>query len=168
MFWVQLPKKFLTKNFHTITKFAFGASLVQEAYQETQTFMASTSTVILIETIFNNTNKTKQHLSLIVTTLTLGSQPRQKLARLRAKREVRESHLMLSGVQKNAKEWTLTLPSELPFWEGYCNGQSPLDWRVIYIIGKLLKHKCLKWARMTHLDIWNTSYGQKEGWKSNW
>jgi hypothetical protein len=25
-----------------------------------------------------------------------------------------------------------------------------------------------KWVRMTHLDIWNTSYGQKKGWKSNW
>jgi hypothetical protein len=25
-----------------------------------------------------------------------------------------------------------------------------------------------KWARMTHLDIWNTSYGQKKGRKSNW
>jgi hypothetical protein len=40
--------------------------------------------------------------------------------------------------------------------------------RFIYIIGKLLKHKCLKWARMTHSDIWNTSYGQKKGRESNW
>ncbi len=40
-------------------------------------------------------------------------------------------------------------------------GQNPLVWRVLYIIGKLLKRKCLKWAHMTHLDIWNTSYGQK-------
>jgi len=31
-----------------------------------------------------------------------------------------------------------------------------------------LKLKCLKWARMTHLDIWNTSYGQKKGRESNW
>ncbi len=36
------------------------------------------------------------------------------------------------------------------------------------IIEKLLKLRCLKWARMTHLDIWNTSYGQKKGQKSNW
>jgi hypothetical protein len=28
-----------------------------------------------------------------------------------------ESHFMLSGVQKGVREWTLTLPSELPFWE---------------------------------------------------
>jgi hypothetical protein len=33
---------------------------------------------------------------------------------------------------------------------------------VIYIIRKLLKRRCLKWVRITHLDIWNTSYGQKK------
>jgi hypothetical protein len=43
-----------------------------------------------------------------------------------------------------------------------------MDWGVIYIIGKLLKLRCLKWARITHLDIWNTSYGQKKGQESNW
>jgi hypothetical protein len=31
-----------------------------------------------------------------------------------------------------------------------------------------LKRKHLKWAHMTHLDIWNTSYGQKKCWESNW
>ncbi len=31
-----------------------------------------------------------------------------------------------------------------------------------------MKLRCLKWARMTHLDIWNTSYGQKKSWESNW
>jgi hypothetical protein len=35
---------------------------------------------------------------MTVTTLTLGSQPRQGLARVRAKREARKSHLMLPGV----------------------------------------------------------------------
>jgi hypothetical protein len=38
---------------------------------------------------------------------------------------------------------------------------------VLYIIGKLLERKCLEWARITHLDIWNTSYGQKKGRESN-
>ncbi len=37
---------------------------------------------------------------------------------------------------------------------------------VPYIIGKLLKPKCLKWARIVCLNIWNTSYGQKKGWES--
>jgi len=86
---------------------------------------------------------------------------------------------MFPGVQKSVREWTLTLPSELPFWEleswwipesslGDCRGQNPLAWKVFYIIGKLLKFRCLKWARMTHLDIWNTSYDQKKGRESNW
>jgi hypothetical protein len=38
---------------------------------------------------------------------------------------------------------------------------------VFYIIGKLLERRCLKWAFIVHLDIWNTSYGQKKGRKSN-
>jgi len=37
-----------------------------------------------------------------------------------------------------------------------------------YIIKKLLEHKCFKGAHMTHLNIWNTSYGQKKGWESTW
>jgi hypothetical protein len=43
-----------------------------------------------------------------------------------------------------------------------------MAWEIPYIIKKFLERKCLKWARMTHLDIWNTSYGQKKGWESNW
>jgi hypothetical protein len=42
-----------------------------------------------------------------------------------------------------------------------------MDWRVFYIIGKFLERRCLKWARMTHLDTSNTSYGQKKGCESN-
>ncbi len=45
---------------------------------------------------------------------------------------------MLPGVQKSVKEWTLTLPNELPFWElesqwnpksseSNFKGQNPLD-----------------------------------------
>jgi hypothetical protein len=30
-----------------------------------------------------------------------------------------------------------------------------------------LKHRCPKWACIIHLDICNTSYGQKKGWESN-
>jgi hypothetical protein len=38
---------------------------------------------------------------------------------------------------------------------------------VLYIIGKLLERRCLKWASLAHLNIWNTSYGQKKGRESN-
>jgi hypothetical protein len=49
-----------------------------------------------------------------------------------------------------------------------CKGQKTSPWGVIHIIGKLPKCRCRKWPRMSHLDIYNTSYGQKKGWKSNW
>jgi len=91
----------------------------------------------------------------------------------------RETHLILSGVQENVREWTLTLSRQLPLGEleyrrtlessgNNYRGQNPLVWKVFYIIRKLLKPRCLKWARITHLDIWNTSYGQKNGRESNW
>jgi hypothetical protein len=43
-----------------------------------------------------------------------------------------------------------------------------MAWGFFYIIGKLLERKYLKWAHIAHLDIWNTSYGQKKGRESNW
>ncbi len=74
-------------------------------------------------------------------------------------------------------EWRFTFSNELPFWElesrwtpepskSNCKGQNTLHWGVLYISGKLLKCKCLKWVRMTHLDIYNTSYGKKKGRES--
>jgi len=39
---------------------------------------------------------------------------------------------------------------------------------VLCIIGKLLECRCLKWARIAHLDFSNTSYGQKKGRESNY
>jgi hypothetical protein len=47
-------------------------------------------------------------------------------------------------------------------------GQNTLPWGVLHVIGKLLKCRCRKWPRMSHLDIYNTSYGKKKGWESNW
>jgi hypothetical protein len=90
-----------------------------------------------------------------------------------------ESHCMLLGVQESGREWTCTLPNELPLWElesqwtpeyleSDYRDQNPWDWDVPYIIGKILEHNYLKWAHMTHLDTQNTSYGQKKGWESNW
>jgi len=83
------------------------------------------------------------------------------------------------GVKENVREWTFTLQRELPLWElesrwtPKCSksdhkGQNPMNWRVLYTIEKILECRCLKWAFMTHLDIWNTNYGQKKGWESNW
>jgi hypothetical protein len=81
-------------------------------------------------------------------------------------------------VLESVREWTLTLPRQLPLWEmesrwtpktleSDFRGQTSMDYGVLYIIGKLLKRRYLKWARLAHLNIWNTSYGQKKGRESN-
>jgi hypothetical protein len=71
-----------------------------------------------------------------------------------------------SQVNSHVMSWSLKwTPESL---EHDCRGQNPLPQKVIYIIGKLLKRRCLKWARIAHLDIWNTSYGQRKGRESNW
>jgi hypothetical protein len=70
-------------------------------------------------------------------------------------------------------------PKGVPLWElesrwtpksseGDCKGQNSMAWRFFYINGKFLKRRYLKWARIARLDMWNTSYGQKKGQKSNW
>jgi len=77
-------------------------------------------------------------------------------------------------VHESVREWTRTLPNELPLWEfesqltleplkGDCMNQNSLDWKFAYIIEKLLELRCLKWVHMTHLGIKNISYGQKKG-----
>jgi hypothetical protein len=71
-----------------------------------------------------------------------------------------------SQVNSHVGSWS---PERTPeSLERDCRGQNSSPWRVPYIIGKLLKFKCLKWAHIAHLDIYNTSYGQKKGRESNW
>ncbi len=43
-----------------------------------------------------------------------------------------------------------------------------MHWNIFYIIGKLSKCRCQKWACMSHLDICSTSYDKKKSPKSNW
>ncbi len=73
-----------------------------------------------------------------IATLVLSSRPKQGLARLWAKKEARESGRMLLRVQESVREWTLTLPRELPHWEleswwtfecseSDCRGQNSMD-----------------------------------------
>jgi hypothetical protein len=49
-----------------------------------------------------------------------------------------------------------------------CRGQNTSHWGVLDIIGKVLKCRCPKWPRMSHLDICSLSYGRKKGQESNW
>jgi hypothetical protein len=46
-------------------------------------------------------------------------------------------------------------------------GQNTLPWGVLYTVGKVLKFRCRKWPRMSHLDICSISYGRKKGQESN-
>jgi hypothetical protein len=52
--------------------------------------------------------------------------------------------------------------------ERNCRGQNTSHWGVIYTVWKVLKCRCPKWPRMSHLDICSTSYGRKKGQESNW
>jgi hypothetical protein len=49
-----------------------------------------------------------------------------------------------------------------------CKGQNTSHYGVLYIIEKLLKCRCQKWAHMSHLDICRTSYDKKKSQESNW
>ncbi len=112
-----------------------------------------------------------------VATLALGSRPRQggcKVAgqvgnpwalhmfpRVQRMWGNEPSH---SQVNSHVGSWSpeRTLKSS----ERNCRGQISLPWRVFYIIGKVLKCRCPKWPRMSHLDVCSPSYGQKKGRES--
>jgi len=60
-------------------------------------------------------------------------------------------------------------PPGLPKTQSLIAGvKKPCIGGVLYINGKLLKCRCPKWPRMSHLDICSPSYGQKKGRESNW
>jgi hypothetical protein len=76
------------------------------------------------------------------------------------------------GVNPHIPKVTPTLGDGVPVdsrsSESDLRGQNSMAYGVLYIIEKLLKRKCLKWARIVHLNIWNVSYGQKKGRESNY
>jgi hypothetical protein len=119
-----------------------------------------------------------------VTTLTMDSWPRQGLGKVRIKNEAQESHF-ISCSRKVEKVTTPLLEEceddthtpKMGTWESFgtpetlkldYRGQNTSHWGVLYIIGKLWKFRCRKWACMGHLDIFSTSYVQKKGRESNW
>ncbi len=71
-----------------------------------------------------------------------------------------ETHILEMGIWESS--W---IPEFLEF---NCRGQNTSHWGFLYIIGKLWKCSCRKWACMGHLDICNTCYGKKKGQESNW
>jgi hypothetical protein len=64
-------------------------------------------------------------------------------------------------------KWGLGSPPGLPKLESSIAGVKTLCIGVFfYIIGKLSKCICRKWACISHLDICSTSYGKKKGRES--
>ncbi len=61
------------------------------------------------------------------------------------------------GVPVDSRNFKERLQGSKPngLWHSLCH------WK------KLLERRCLKWAYIAHLDIWNVSYGQKKGRESN-
>jgi hypothetical protein len=75
-----------------------------------------------------------------------------------------ERHILSSREYKRVWENEPSHSQVLPLWDfefqwtpeflgNDYRGQNPLDWRVLYIIRKLLKCKCLKCVCMTHLGL---------------
>jgi len=71
------------------------------------------------------------------------------------------------------------IPKELPLWEvesqwtPECSesdrkGQNPMARRVLYTIGKLLKPRCLKWVRTTHLTFETQVMAKRRAGSQNW
>jgi hypothetical protein len=48
-----------------------------------------------------------------------------------------------------------------------CRVQISLHFSALSVIGKVLKCRCPKWPRLSHLDICSPSYGQKKGQESS-
>jgi hypothetical protein len=71
-----------------------------------------------------------------------------------------ETHTPKSG---NLESFETPENSELD-----CRSQKSSHCNVYYTIEKVLKCKCPKWPRISHLDIYSSSYGQKKGRESNW
>jgi hypothetical protein len=106
-----------------------------------------------------------------VATLALRSQPRLRGCKVAGQEEARESHHILPGVLKSVREYegvnphtpkaTPILGDGVPVdsrWtpetlESELRGQNSMACGVFYIIGKLLERRCLKWARIAHLNI---------------
>jgi hypothetical protein len=69
---------------------------------------------------------------------------------------------------KGVPLWELEFRWTPEFLEGDFRGQNSMAWKFLYIIEKLLEFIYLKWSHITHLNMWNTSYGQNKGQESNW
>jgi hypothetical protein len=71
------------------------------------------------------------------------------------------------GRHSHSRKWELESSGTPKNSEDHCRGQNALHWGFFYTVGKVLKFRCPKWHRMSHLDICSPSYGEKKGRESN-
>jgi hypothetical protein len=75
------------------------------------------------------------------------------------------------GCHSHSQKWDLESSGTPENLEFDCKGQNTSPLCVLYTVGKVLKCRCPKWPRMSHLgicSICSTSYGRKKGRESNW
>ncbi len=70
------------------------------------------------------------------------------------------------GEAHTPKSGNLESSETLENSEHDCRGQISSHLSALSVIGKVLKCRCPKWPRMSHLDICSPSYGQKKGRES--
>jgi hypothetical protein len=97
-----------------------------------------------------------------------GCGPRKNL---RVTSHTLESVGKCEGMNPHTPKTTPTLGDGVPmdfqnFIERFQGSKLNGLWRSLYH-WKLLERRCLKWACIAHLDIWNICYGQKKGRELN-
>ncbi len=106
-----------------------------------------------------------------VTILALGLQQRQRAWKNERARVQLENH-----VHTLLSVWECEgMNPRIPKWVSTLRGGDPRDFQMFKeqfegskLIENFLKHKCLKWVHMIHLNTYNTNYGLKKGWESNY
>jgi hypothetical protein len=86
----------------------------------------------------------------------------KRVTRARARKSVKECEDENSHPQVNPHFGNRSLGGLSTIQKAIVEVKTPCIEDFFYIIGNILKYRCLKWARMTHLDICNTSYGKKK------
>jgi hypothetical protein len=73
------------------------------------------------------------------------------------------------GCHSHSRKWDLGVLRNSRKLRTRLQGSKHLTLRCfLYCLKKVLKWRCSKWPRMSHLDICSTSYGWKKGRESNW
>ncbi len=72
------------------------------------------------------------------------------------------------GWNSHSQKWELGVLWDSRKLKAWLQGSKHFALKCFLYLGKVLKCKCPKWPRMSHLEICSTIYGQKEGQESNW